>query len=64
MKVACAKLSTLLDHVAISIKYLEPTREGCGMIVAFGITFRQGLIAINVNEVQLVQLCQRSVVGI
>jgi hypothetical protein len=64
MKVACAKFSVLLDYLAISIKYLEPTREGCGMIFAFCITFRQGLIALNVDKEKLVQLGQRPTIGI
>jgi hypothetical protein len=64
MKVTGAERPMLFDHVTLSIKYLEPTREGCGMIIAFWIASRHGLIAVNVNKVQLVQLCQRPVVGV
>jgi hypothetical protein len=64
MKISSVESSAPPNDVSASIKNLVPASERCSVIFTFWIALRQWLIAVNVNEEQLVQFCKHAVIGI
>lgn len=64
MEVAWMERPTPFHHVAVPVNNREPAGERWWMVVTFRIALGQRLVAVNVDEEQLVELGQRAVVRI